>query len=103
MPWTEFTGFFDGGGHTVTIRSLSSDTLSEAGLFGVIAFGGVKNLSVAGDISSSADHALMGAIAGITDIGVGDLVVIENCCGAARVLASGKYAGVGGIVGQGDL
>lgn len=84
-----FKGTFDGGYHIVSGLSITSG--SEAGLFGFVSSGTIKNLVVRGSVEGS------GSIAGI----VGKLSNgrIENCRNEANV--SGASA-VGGVVGNVD-
>ena len=94
---TPFTGTFDGNGFEITglqirVNSLPSGTgTSYVGLFANNA-GTIKNLTVSGSISASAQTYYVGAVAGYNS------GVIENCANVASVSASySRY--VGGITG----
>lgn len=90
----EFTGTFDGNGHTVTLNITAST--ANVGLFSKLAGGAVvKNVITAGSISSTEKY--VGGIAGFANTYSGD-VTIENCKNTAAI--SGNKA-VGGILGQG--
>lgn len=85
----EFTGTFDGNGHTVTLNITSGS--ANTGLFKKLVGGAtVKNVTTAGTVSGGAST---GAIAGNAD----GKVSIFNCKNTATVTGTGK--GVGGILG----
>lgn len=93
----DFTGTFDGDGHTVTLNITSSSAKSYTGLFGTLAGGAVvKNVITAGKIEATGKDNV-GGIAGFANTYSGD-VTIENCKNTAAI--SG-YKAVGGILGQG--
>ena len=83
-PWTpiggddryanNFAGTFDGMGHT--IENLEVVNAQEAGLFGTMTKGVIKNLTIDG-VNLSADH-YAGGIVGWAEAGGGSLT-IENC------------------------
>ncbi|MBQ8837620.1 MAG: hypothetical protein IJ002_08995 [Clostridia bacterium] len=83
-----FTGTFDGGGYTVSNLNIST-TAQYTGLFGYIKGATVKNLTVDGLISSSAQY-----IGGL--VGYANASTIENCQNKATVSGT-RY--VGGMVG----
>ena len=94
-PWTpigkdshEFTGCFDGQGHTVS--GLKVEGVADAGLFGVAKAATIKNVVVQGTVSGTSYAAGILARAKTT------ACTIENCGNEADVTAS-KYAG--GILG----
>ena len=94
-PWTpigkdshEFTGVFDGQGHTVS--GLKVEGVADAGLFGVAKAATIKNVVVQGTVSGTSYAAGILARAKTT------ACTIENCGNEADVTAS-KYAG--GILG----
>ena len=98
-PWTPigpdrdsaYTGTFDGQGHTVKNLSITGD-FTLAGLFGVVSHNGtIKNLTVAGNVSSSSSQCKAGGI-----VGYADSSTIENCTNRCTVTGN-WYAG--GIVG----
>lgn len=90
----DFSGTFDGNGHTVTLNI--TDSTADVGLFKTLSGGAVvKNVITAGSISSKGNN--VGGIAGSADTDAGD-VTIENCKNTAAI--SG-YKAVGGILGQG--
>jgi len=85
-PLPEFTGTFDGNGHT--IHGLKVSAKSHAGLFSIVS-GTVKNLTVYGDITATKNA---GIIAGEND------GIIEGCTASGSVSANTDYAG--GICGK---
>lgn len=88
----DFTGTFDGNGHTVTLNITAST--ANVGLFSTLAGGAVvKNVITAGSISSTEKY--VGGIAGFANTYSGD-VTIENCKNTAAVQGGN---GVGGIFG----
>ena len=90
--FTDFSGTFDGNGHTVTLNITAST--ANVGLFSTLAGGAVvKNVITAGSISSTEKY--VGGIAGFANTYSGD-VTIENCKNTAAVQGGN---GVGGIFG----
>ena len=90
LPIPSFGGTFDGGGHTISGLDME-ESVSPAGLFGVVQKGGsVKNLRVEGALTPSGDSQDLGGIAGENH------GTIENC--TFNGSASGKR-NVGGIAG----
>lgn len=88
----EFTGTFDGNGHTVTLEITAST--ANVGLFSKLAGGAVvKNVITAGSISGKVNN--VGGIAGTAD----GNVTIENCKNTASI-KGGK--GAGGILGYSE-
>ncbi len=84
-----FKATFDGAGHTVSGLYVNSSS-DYAGLFGVIdAVGTVKNLTVSGEVTSTAYY--MGGIVGV------NYGKITNC--TSYVDVTGEY-GIGGIAGS---
>ncbi|MDR0832936.1 MAG: hypothetical protein LBN93_01920, partial [Candidatus Symbiothrix sp.] len=96
-----FKGIFDGGGHSIGV-SISTTTVSYAGVFGNIFGATIKNLGVTGSITraSAASSAYVGGICGIAQ----GSSTISNCYNTASISAtttnSSSYgAYVGGICG----
>mgnify|MGYP004471911677 CR=1 FL=1 len=90
LPIPSFGGTFDGGGHTISGLDME-DSISPAGLFGVVQKDGVvKNLRVEGALTPSGDSQNLGGIAGENH------GTIESCTFNGSV--SGKR-NVGGIAG----
>ena len=90
LPIPSFGGTFDGGGHTISGLDME-ESVSPAGLFGVVQKGGsVKNLRIEGALTPSGDSQDLGGIAGENH------GTIENC--TFNGSASGKR-NVGGIAG----
>lgn len=86
----DFTGTFDGDGHTVTL-AISGDSDYQA-LFAKLAAGAVvKNVMVDGEVTGTDN---IGGIAGIATN-----ATIIACANKATVTATGRY--VGGLVGKG--
>lgn len=93
--FTDFSGTFDGNGHTVTLNITASTP--NVGLFSKLAGGAVvKNVITAGSVTATGKNNV-GGIAGSADASNSD-VTIENCKNTAAI--SGNKA-VGGILGQG--
>lgn len=90
---SDFSGTFDGNGHTVTLDITAST--ANVGLFSKLAGGAVvRNVITAGSVTATGKNNV-GGIAGSADTDAGD-VTIENCKNTAAI--SG-YKAVGGIVG----
>lgn len=94
----DFSGTFDGNGHTVTLDITAST--ANVGLFSKLAGGAVvKNVITAGSVT--VDHtnkkSYVGGIAGYANA-YENPILIENCKNTAAI--SG-YKAVGGILGQG--
>ena len=88
----DFSGTFDGNGHTVTLNITAST--ANVGLFKTLSGGAVvRNVITAGSISSTEKY--VGGIAGFANTYSGD-VIIENCKNTAAVQGGN---GVGGIFG----
>lgn len=88
----DFSGTFDGDGHTVTLNIAASTP--NVGLFSKLAGGAVvKNVITAGSISGKVNN--VGGIAGTAD----GNVTIENCKNTASI-KGGK--GAGGILGYSE-
>lgn len=89
---SDFSGTFDGNGHTVTLDIAAST--ANVGLFSKLADGAVvKNVITAGSISGKVNN--VGGIAGTAD----GNVTIENCKNTASI-KGGK--GAGGILGYSE-
>ena len=92
---SDFSGTFDGNGHTVTLNITSSSAKSYTGLFGTLAGGAVvKNVITAGKIGATGKDNV-GGIAGFANTYSGD-VTIENCKNTAAITGNNE---VGGILG----
>ena len=129
MPWTPignndiyvFSGTFDGGGHAVTGLYIKTDENNQ-GLFGYIFNATVKDLSVAGSVTTTGNNAgavagyahnsriincvsdaavsgdsYVGGIAGNVQGSTGDPAYISGCVNGGRV--SGRESNIGGIAG----
>ena len=91
LPIPTFGGSFDGQGHTIHNVSIT-DSLSPAGLFGVVQAGSsVRSLHVVGTVTPSGDGRSVGGIAGENN------GAIEKCSFTGTV--SGQVY-VGGIAGH---
>ena len=88
-----YGGTFDGGGYTISGLSINS-TKRYQGLFGYVKGGTIKDLTVAGSVTTSNSNA-----AGI--VGYGYPVTLENCVNRATVSSAtkGNIAGVVAYVG----
>ena len=91
--FTDFSGTFDGNGHTVTLNITAST--ANVGLFSKLADGAVvKNVITAGSVTTTGKNNV-GGIAGTAD----GNVTIENCKNKASI-KGGK--GAGGILGYSE-
>ena len=90
-----FNGTFDGGGHSIS--GLNVNTRDYAGLFGVVYNGHIKNLTVAGTVTSTGGNDTGGIVGTLGDYDAMDGSV-TNCHSSVTVTGSGGYTG--GIVGQ---
>lgn len=89
---SDFSGTFDGNGHTVTLDITASTAY--VGLFKTLSGGAVvRNVITAGSISSTENN--VGGIAGFANTYSGD-VTIENCKNTAAITGNNE---VGGILG----
>lgn len=89
---SDFSGTFDGNGHTVTLNITAST--ANVGLFSKLAGGAVvKNVITAGSISGKVNN--VGGIAGVADTELG-AITISNCKNEAAIKGNKV---VGGILG----
>lgn len=89
----DFTGTFDGNGHTVTLNITAST--ANVGLFSKLAGGAVvKNVITAGSVTATGKNNV-GGIAGVADTELG-AITISNCKNEAAI--EGNKV-VGGILG----
>lgn len=97
-PFAEFSGIFDGNGHTITINYRGD---SQYLGFTKKLTGAIRNLTVAGTMESTceASNVWFGAIASTSDG-----AVIENCTNkSVQIVSSGDASGtvfMGGMVGK---
>lgn len=94
--FTDFSGTFDGNGHTVTLNITAST--ANVGLFKTLSGGAVvRNVITAGSVTvdPTAKKSYVGAISGYANA-YENPILIENCKNTAAI--SG-YKAVGGIVG----
>ena len=90
--FADFSGTFDGNGHTVTLNITAST--ANVGLFSKLAGGAVvKNVITAGSISGKVNN--VGGIAGVADTELG-AITISNCKNEAAIKGNKV---VGGILG----
>ena len=87
---SDFSGTFDGNGHTVTL-AISGDSDYQALFAKLVAGAVVKNVMVDGEVTGTDN---IGGIAGIATN-----ATIIACANKATVAATGRY--VGGLVGKG--
>lgn len=95
---TNFTGSFDGCGHS--IRGLALDTSAEAdlGLFGKAKNAVIRDLAVYGSVTSSYAGAAVGGIVGTADPGT-IVVGCENHADVTYQNSTKAAKGVGGVAG----
>lgn len=86
----KFTGVFDGNNQTITFSSITDGDY--VGLFGINE-GTIKNVTVAGSISSSTAKAFVGGVAGL------NRGTIINCTNSATISTTGANSYAGGIAG----
>jgi hypothetical protein len=90
-----FKGTFDGGDHIIRDMTAHNDG-SYAGLFGYCADATIRNVTVMGSVTGTADSSYA---AGIVAYATNSL--IENCTNRASVSASGSYAaGIAAHIGD---
>ena len=107
MPAIDFTGTFDGNGHTINSINIvdkvklnnpdpnAYQSSSDVGLFARLGSGGiVKNLKVTGSVNGGEMGVNVGGIVGANNGGT-----ITNCTFSGNV-SGGSAMNVGGIVGQ---
>ena len=89
-----FSGSFDGNGHTIkNLNVIGNNSSGYFGLFGVVDGGTIQNLTVAGEVTVTADAA----VGGIVGYFNGTSGVVENCINQVKVTGAQN---VGGIAGQ---
>ncbi len=94
-----FKGTFDGGGFTISgLYINNSDAYIYVGLFGYVYGATIKNLSVAGSVTSSEADTYVGGVVGRDSEGS----TITNCYSSVNVTgSSGSFACIGGVLGDG--
>ena len=96
---TLFRGILDGDGHAITNLSINA-TAAGAGLFGYVGYGTViKNLSLEGDVSTSAVYAA-GFVGYVT---AGNTLTMSNCVFTGTITSTSTnsdYISVGAFVGH---
>ncbi|MEE0761451.1 MAG: hypothetical protein UIM27_00580 [Acutalibacteraceae bacterium] len=93
----KFTGVFDGSNgngekYTITFTNISDNTADYVGLFGINE-GTIKNVKVAGTITSGTELAFVGGVAGL------NRGTITNCESSVEITANGVNSYAGGIAG----
>ena len=87
----QFSGNFDGDGHTISNLKITAAT-TNAGLFGVVSGGTYKKLTVQGSIASSANANNAGGLIAYATAAC----TIDSCINNVTI---GKGANAGGIIG----
>lgn len=87
-----YTGTFDGQGHTISGLNVTGEFVY-AGLFSAVKDGTIRNLTVAGNVSSNSSGGAAGGI-----VGYALNATIENCSNHCNV-AGNRSTVAGGIVG----
>ena len=85
MARGNFSGTFDGDGHTITANISGTGSMA---LFYTLNGGTIKNLTVAGSISGNNHTAAL-----LVSLGNGGTNIIENCVVTADVTSSGTHMG----------
>jgi filamentous hemagglutinin family protein len=92
---TNFTGNFDGLGHTIDKLYINNSTDEFVGLFGYINGAIISNIGLMNvDITASYEAANIGAL-----VGKNENSTINNSYAIGSVTANGTYSNVGGLVG----
>ena len=92
MARGNFSGTFDGDGHTITANISGTGSMA---LFYTLNGGTIKNLTVAGSISGGNHTAAL-----LVSLGNGGTNIIENCVVTADVTSSGTH--MGGFLAHGN-
>ena len=92
MARGNFSGTFDGDGHTITANISGTGSMA---LFYTLNGGTIKNLTVAGSISGNNHTAAL-----LVSLGNGGTNIIENCVVTATVTSSGTH--MGGFLAHGN-
>ena len=92
-----FSGTFNGGGHTIT-ATINDNSDSGTAPFRYIKNATIKNLTVAGTITSNQRH--MSGLVGFADSEGEGMNLIEDCAVTATLNINTDYAG--GIIGHGN-
>ncbi len=122
---TQFTGVFDGNGHTISNLTIAASTKDYIGLFGYVGSGGqIRNLGVE-DVNLTGRYVVgglvganegisisncystgtvsgVGGVGGLVGFNLGASSRIENCYATGTVSGTGEYSSVGGLVGRND-
>lgn len=88
--FVKYTGVFDGGNNTITFSTVTDGEY--VGLFGINE-GTIKNVKVAGTITSDTELAFVGGVAGL------NRGTITNCESSVAITANGVNSYAGGIAG----
>ena len=92
--YTQFTGSFDGNGHTIT---LDIDGTNYLGAFAYIASSGeIENLVTDGVVTATSSTSYSGGIAGVCEGS------ITNCGNAATISGKKRLGGIAGHLGSSD-
>ncbi len=92
MARGNFSGTFDGGGHTITANISGTGSMA---LFYTLNGGTIKNLTVAGSISGGQHTAAL-----LVSLSNGGTNIVENCVVTADVTSSGTH--MGGFLAHGN-
>ncbi|MBE6641592.1 MAG: hypothetical protein E7619_08395, partial [Ruminococcaceae bacterium] len=92
-----FTGVFDGCGHSIKGINIESGTERDLGLFGKTKNAVIRSLAVYGSVVSTYSGAVAGGIVGTADPGT----IVADCVNNCTVTYRGKTdaKGVGGVAG----
>jgi hypothetical protein len=96
-PEPQFSGSFDGKGHTIKNLTISGGTSGFLGLFGRVWNGGrIRNVCLEGArITGAAGSPCLGSL-----VGANYDAIIDSCYAIARVVGGEGSGGVGGLVGH---
>lgn len=96
-PGTDFTGSFDGKGHTIRNLTISGGASGYLGLFGHVGDGGqIRNVCLANvDVTGASGSSCLGSLAGANCEGV-----IDGCYAVGTVVGGAASREIGGLVGH---
>ena len=93
---TQFTGTFDGDGHTISGIALTNYTTSYVALFGKASDATIENLTVSGTVSSTGKY-VAGLLGGVD----GSSLTVKNCVNRCTVNGLDSTAGILGRIDAG--
>lgn len=92
-----YTGVFDGGGHTISGVYVGQNG-NNAGLFGYVSGGSIRNLSLSDSLISGTGNYVGGIVGQIGESGV-----ISQCINMGEVKGSESVGGIAGSCSKGEI